>query len=80
MKKGIIGISKEIYDHCWTTIADMFKEFKPSHIEFRHWDNDLWYFYGTSERFDEVKEGEQIPFYYVVFDTVNKTFAFKKMD
>ena len=78
MKKGVIRISNEVYNDCWIAVADIFKEFKPNHIEFRHWENDLWYFYGTSESFDIVNEGEIIPFYEVLFDTVNKTYSFKK--
>lgn len=79
MKKGIIRISKEVYNECWPVIADIFKDFRPTYIEFRHWENDIWYFYGTSERFEEVEEGFQIPFYEVLFDTVNKTYSFEKV-
>ena len=77
-KKGIIVISKEIYEHCWGAAGDIFKVFKPSHIEFRHWENDVWYFYGTCEFFEEVKEGFEIPKYDVMFNTVDNTYSFKK--
>jgi len=69
MKKGIIKITDEAYKNCWSAFYLIFKDFKPNHIEFRYWENDLWYFYGTSEFFDELKESEQVPFYIIEITT-----------
>lgn len=68
MKKGLIKISNELYQNNWEQISLIFKDFKPNHIEFRHWENDVWYFYGVCDLFEVLKEGEVIPFYEVVFN------------
>ena len=80
MKKGIIKISDGLYKDNWEDISVIFKDFRPTHIEFRHWENNVWYFYGESEKFDKVKEGDPIPFYDVLFTnkedgTFNYTFT-----
>ena len=51
----------------WNKLYIFFKDFRPTHIEFRHWENDVWYFYGVSPLFDEVAEGEAVPQYDVIF-------------
>lgn len=80
-RKGVIKITNQLYDSDWEIISAIFSKFKPSHIEFRYWENDMWYFYGTSELFDELKEAEAIPFYDVIFTSQmdgTYTFEFKK--
>jgi len=71
MRKGYIKISNHIYVKEWPSIWVFFKDFRPLHIEFRHWENNTWHIYGVSEMFEEIKEGEAIPEYLVIF-TNNK--------
>lgn len=66
MKKGFIKITDTLYKNSWDIVYLIFKDFKPSHIEFRHWDNNIWVFYGESEYFKELKEGEPVPQYEAV--------------
>jgi hypothetical protein len=80
MKRGIIKISDILYKEDWSIISEIFKDFRPTHIEFRHWENDIWYLFGESEMFDEVKEGEKVPEYTVIFTFTShpdKTYTFK---
>lgn len=49
MNKGFIKISNHVYHELWDDIYILFKDFRPTHIEFRHWENDIWYFYGESK-------------------------------
>ncbi len=83
MNKGFIKISNDVYVKMWGTLYIIFKDFRPTHIEFRHWENDIWYFYGTSDLFDEVKEGDIIPQYDVLLtrneDSAPLTYEFIKM-
>ena len=72
MKSGFIKISNGVYENMWSDIYILFKDFRPTHIEFRPWENDIWYLYGVSDLFDEVKEGESVPQYDVIF-TDHKT-------
>jgi len=65
-KKGFIRITDQLYKENWLDIAPIFKDFKPFHIEFRPQENDIWYFYGYSEKFEQVNEGERIPEYEVI--------------
>ncbi len=67
MRKGIIKITDKVYKTQWADIYIFFMYFRPTHIEFRHWENDVWVLYGESEFFDEINEGEAIPVYDVVF-------------
>ena len=67
MNKGLIKISNELYVNDWQRLSVFMKDFRPIHIEFRHWENDIWYIYGVSEMFDELKEGEAVPEYDVIF-------------
>jgi hypothetical protein len=67
MKKGLIKMSNEMYTEMWGELYIFFKDFRPTHIEFRHWENDTWYFYGVSDFFDEVKEGDAVKQYEVWF-------------
>ena len=69
MKKGFIKITDFLYKKEYAVISQIFTDFRPTHIEFRHWENDVWYIYGESECFDEVIEGEVIPQYEVIFKT-----------
>ena len=81
--KGLIKITNELINQDWTTIYVLFEYFRPTYIEFRYWENDIWYFYGVSELFDELKEGENVPHYDVIF-TNNKdqksTIQFKRIN
>lgn len=62
----------------WGSIYILFKDFRPNHIEFRHWENNKWYFYGESDLFDEVKEGEVVPQYDVLFtECEDKSYTYK---
>ena len=67
MKRGPIKISDEMYRNEWPLIYIFFKDFRPTHIEFRHWEANTWYLYGESDLFDENIEGEAIPEYSVKF-------------
>jgi hypothetical protein len=67
MNKGLIKINNEFYTTGWDTLHLFMKDFRPTHIEFRHWENDTWYMYGVSKLFDELKEGDSVPHYNVVF-------------
>lgn len=80
-RKGIIRISKDSYDNCWGLIHMLFKEFKPYHIEFSVYENDMYRFYGYSENFDPLEEGGVIPFYDVIFTLIEEgsySFRFEK--
>jgi len=77
MNKGIIKISNILYKEEYDGISGIFKYFKPTHIEFKHWENDIWYFYGESLLFENVKEGEVIPFYMVEIINNNGVFDYK---
>jgi hypothetical protein len=77
MRKGIIKITDDIIKNDWGTLHIFFKDFRPTHIEFRHWENDVWYFYGVSDLFDELKEAESVPFYDVVFTRIGGSFTYK---
>lgn len=78
MKRGIIKISDILYKKHWSMIGGIFKDFRPTHIEFRHWENDIWYLFGESELFDEVKEDEKVPEYIVIITShPDKTYTFK---
>lgn len=82
MKRGIIKITEYLYDNNWSEISEIFREFKPSHIEFRHWENGMWYFYGTCEKFEELPEASVVPFYNVIFTRDDKggyTYRFEKV-
>jgi hypothetical protein len=67
MNKGLIKITDRLYRTRWKEISVIFKDFRPFHIEFRPWENDIWYLYGYSDFFDELKEWENIPEYNLVF-------------
>ena len=69
MRKGFIKITDAIYREQWGFVYPIFKHFRPNHIEFRHWENDIWYFYGECEFFDELKEGQSVPQYDVIINT-----------
>jgi hypothetical protein len=66
-RKGLIKISNTLYCEWWDIIRLIFKDFRPTHIEFRHWENNVWYLYGISNEFERVTEGEDIPQYDVQF-------------
>lgn len=68
-RKGFIKISNQLIEKDWNLIYIFFKDFRPTHIEFRHWENDTWYFYGVSDLFKELKEAEAVPQYSVTFTT-----------
>jgi len=67
MNRGLIKVTDQVLNHHWDLFRLIFKDFRPTHIEFRHWEGDLWYYYGVSKLFDEVKEGEIIPEYLATF-------------
>lgn len=69
MKRGFIKIADILYRKEWNIIYILFKDFRPFHIEYKYWDNNVWYFHGESDLFDEIKEGEPIPQYDVLFTT-----------
>jgi hypothetical protein len=80
MKKGIIKITDELYRNNYNEICKIFNYFKPTHIEFRHWENDIWYLYGESDLFEEIKEGEQIPFYLASFLNTKTGYIFSNFE
>lgn len=69
MNKGFIKISNQLYTESWSYFYIFMKDFRPTHIEFRHWENDIWYMYGVSDKFRPLKEGEAVPQYDVEFIT-----------
>ena len=71
-KKGILKISKDLYENHWETLYPIFKDFKPIRIELEYWNHDDIILYGVSDKFDEVSEGEIIPYYVVRIDTSKK--------
>ena len=81
MKRGYIKITDELYKD-WELVYPVFKNAKPIHIEFRHWENDMWYIYCEGDIFEELNEGEQIPQYEVIFSDAHKgafTYTFKRV-
>jgi hypothetical protein len=69
MRKGFFKISNSAYTEMWEYLHLIFKDFRPTHIEFRHWENNVWYLHGVSEKFDELKEGDVVPQYDALFTT-----------
>ena len=67
-RKGIIKISKDLYENYWETIYPIFKDFKPIRIELEYWNHDDIVLYGVSDKFDAVSEGEVIPYYGVTIN------------
>lgn len=81
MRKGFIKIAGVLYKERWEDLYIIFKDFRPTHIEFRHWENDMWYIYGENKFFDELKEGQPVPQYDVLMTRLKDgtlTFEFKK--
>lgn len=74
MNKGLIKITNDLYVNNWALLHVIMKDFRPTHIEFRHWENDIWYIYGVSDMFDELKEGDAVPEYRVIFTTVQNEY------
>lgn len=69
MRKGYIKITNTLYLNEWDIISRIFKKFRISHVEFRPWENDVWYFYGDCSEFDFISEGQPVPQYDVIFTT-----------
>ena len=69
MKKGFIRFTDFVYKKEYEIISQIFKDFRPTHIEFRHWENAVWYIDGECEFFDDVIEGMDVPQYEVIFKT-----------
>lgn len=67
MKKGFFKITDDMYKNGWEYVSMIFKDFRPTHLEFRHWENDMWYLYGVSDKFSELKEGDAVPQYDAIF-------------
>lgn len=67
MKHGYIEISDTAYKNNWNMIAQIFKDFKPFHIEHGFNKANCWTFWGESDLFDEIKEDDITPRYEVVF-------------
>jgi hypothetical protein len=65
--RGLIKISDIVYSEHWKDLYVFMRDFRPTHIEFRFWDNNMWYMWGVSDKFDALKEGDQIPAYTVEF-------------
>jgi len=70
MNKGVIRISKQLYNENYDIVCLIFKDFKPLHIENEHWNIGDYVIYGESYLFDVVKEGEVIPNYTVIFQKI----------
>lgn len=69
MKKGFVRITDFLYKNDYEAVKILFSNFRPTYIEFRYWENDVWYLYGESELFEELKEGQLIPEYSFIIDT-----------
>ena len=82
MNKGFLKISNELYVNDWQQLHIFMKDFRPTHIEFRHWENSIWYMYGVSAMFDELKEGDVVPQYDLIFtqhENKDITYKFKRV-
>jgi hypothetical protein len=80
-KRGYIQVSNELYVNYYDDIKIMFDDFRPTHIEFRHWENNTWYIWGISNQFEELTEVQQTPQYLCIFthhDDGSITYEFKK--
>lgn len=55
-------MTTEIVDNDWLDVYEMFKYFKPYKID--NSDPRFSIFYGYSDLFEELLEGEEIPFYH----------------
>lgn len=76
--KGYIRCADSLITNNWGRLYIFFKDFRPTHIEFKHWENNTWYFWGVSELFDELKEGDPIPQYDVLFtQQEDKSYTYK---
>jgi hypothetical protein len=82
MNKGYIIISDHLYHNEWALISQIFKDFKPYYMRKVGYFFQDWCYYGFSSLFDEVKKGENIPQYHVIF-TANEdgtyTYKFEKI-
>ena len=79
MKKGYFIISSQLYQDYWDEIAVIFQVFKPEEIHRKYGD---WVFYGESELFEPLKEGEMAPQYEILFvrdEDENVTYTFKRL-
>lgn len=64
MRKGLIKITPDLYEHSWDLIYAMFAELKPTYIEKKSWDY-YYRIYGVCKSFRVINEGEEIPEYEV---------------
>ncbi len=71
LKRGLIKATDEFVMNNWYDFALVLKDFRITHVEYRHWEGNLWYYYGVSEFFDDIKEGETIPEYTVEFNRID---------
>lgn len=69
MNKGIIRITHQLYHNNYDVISAIFRDFKPLHIECEYWNIGDFKFYGESDSFDEIKEGDVIPEYLIEITT-----------
>lgn len=76
-RKGYIKISDGLIESHWKEFHVIFKDFRPTHIEFKHWENNIWYFWGVSDLFEEVKETEEIPQYDIILTKTKKALTYK---
>ncbi len=81
-RKGFLRITNEFYTGQYEFVKQIYKDIRPTHIEFKYWEGDIWYIYAVSDLFDETKEGERVPEYECIFtksDDNTFTHQFKKV-
>lgn len=82
-KLGIVKISKELYEDKYKSIVcKLFLEFQPLNITFELYPEPIYRVIGTSDSFEEVKEGFNIPVYDVLFrmnENKDYTITFNKI-
>lgn len=79
MNKGYFLVSDELYTKWYEMFHLIFKDFRP--IKIKRQDDDIWYFYGLSDKFDEIGEDVMPPQYEVEFiwDQGHITYKFKRV-
>jgi len=76
MNKGLIRMTDQLYRVNYEIVSGIFKYFRPTHIEYRHWDN-IWHLYGESDLFSAVKEGEETPEYvFLITQNTDKSYSY----
>lgn len=77
-KGGFIKVSNDIFMGQPNLIREIYKTFYPIHIEYRIWENHIWFLFGYCDYFEEIKNGEKWLQYDVTFtEKEDKSFDLK---